>query len=268
MTEKKKLIVLIPHFNNPEGLRDSIFSIDESFDVDVMVVDDGSKIMPNEKEISNGYKYGKVFFEYLSENKGVGHALNHGLKKIQQMNYEWVGRLDAGDFNKKDKYAKQFTYLEKHPEIKLLGTWANMLDEKGNLKFILRHPEHHREIKNKMYINNRFVHPSVIFKVSVIDTVGYYPEKYAKAAQDYAYFFQIMKHFQVGNLPEPLIDYVLDENSISTKKRKLQVKNRIKIILDNFNFGFHSFYGVLRNICLLFLSRQSTTRLKQVLKKK
>ena len=209
-----------------------------------------------------------MFFEYLPQNKGIGYALNHGLKKIQEMGYNWIGRLDAGDLNKKDKYTKQFDYLKKNPDVKLLGTWANMVDEKGNLEFVLRHPETHEEIKKKMYINNRFVHPTVIFSSEIFNKVGFYPEKYAKAAQDYAYFFQVMKHFQVANLPEPLLDYVLDENSISNKKRKLQVKHRINIIWDNFYFGLYPIMGLIRNPFLLILSRDSITFFKKFLYKK
>ncbi len=263
MAEKKRLIVLIPHFNNPDGLMHTIMSIEEPFDVDVMVVDDGSNVKPNEPGLKKNYKNGTLHFEYLTENKGIGHALNHGLRKIQEMDYKWVGRLDSGDLNKKDKYKKQFDYLKKHPNIKLLGTWANMVDEKGNLLFVLKHPVSHDEIEKKMYINNRFIHPTVIFSTEIFDKVGFYPEKYAKAAQDYAYFFQVMKHFEVGNLPDALLNYSMDENSISTKKRKLQVKNRINIIWDNFYLGLYPIYGLIINPLLLILSRETTTKLKR-----
>lgn len=268
MENKKRLIVLIPHYNNPSALKDTLMSIQESFSVDILIVDDGSRSKPEEQDLHNSYKNGTLYFEYLPENKGIGFALNHGLKKIREWGYPWVGRLDVGDLNKKDKYKKQFDYLDKHPEIKLLGTWANMVDEKGNLEFVLKHPESHDEIKKKMYINNRFVHPTVIFNSEIFNTVGFYPEKYAKAAQDYAYFFQVMKHFQVGNLPEALLDYVLDENSISNKKRKLQVKNRINIIWDNFYFGLYPIMGLIRNPFLLILSRDTITFFKKFLYKK
>jgi hypothetical protein len=67
-------------------------------------------------------------------------------------------------------------------------------------------------------------------------------------------------------MPEVLLDYIIDGNSISTKKRKLQVANRIKIIIDNFRFGFYPVYGLIRSCILYFFSRSSTTSIKKKLK--
>ena len=64
-------------------------------------------------------------------------------------------------------------------------------------------------------------------------------------------------------MPEVLLDYIIEEGSISTKKRKLQVKNRIKIIVDNFKLGIYPIYGLLRNIVLYFFSRGSTNMIKK-----
>ena len=47
----KKIIVLIPHYNNLIELIESISSIDEEIKVDVHIVDDGSAITPNLREL-------------------------------------------------------------------------------------------------------------------------------------------------------------------------------------------------------------------------
>ena len=114
-----------------------------------------------------------------------------------------------------------------------------------------------------MFLNSMFVNPTVVFCSSILDVVTEYPEKYRHAAQDYAFFFKVIKHFKCANLPEVLLDYISDENSISTKKRKLQVKNRIKIIMENFNLGIYPIYGLLRSIILYFFSRSSTSFVKR-----
>ena len=41
-----KLIVLIPHYNSPTDLVKTIASISESFPLDVLIIDDGSKEKP------------------------------------------------------------------------------------------------------------------------------------------------------------------------------------------------------------------------------
>ena len=65
-------------------------------------------------------------------------------------------------------------------------------------------------------------------------------------------------------MPEFLLDYIIDSDSISTKKRKLQVTNRIKIIIDNFRFGFYTVNGIIRNFFLNFISSRSKTSIKKI----
>lgn len=262
-----KLIILIAHYNNLIGLEKSLLSINEPFKVDVMVVDDGSESKPDLEKLKALYKNGDIFIEYLPENKGVGIAANHGLMKIQELNYDLIGRLDCSDLNKPNKYHKQIEYLKKNPEVKLLGTWADVVDEKGNLLYVLQHPTTYEEIKKKMYINSVFINPTVIFYTDILNKVGNYPDKYRRAAQDYAFFFKVMKNYEVRNFPESLLYYVIEENSISTQKRMLQVKHRIQIIKDNFYFGIYPIYGILRANILLYVSRDLTTQFRKLFSK-
>lgn len=258
-----RVIILIPHYNNYEELVKSILSIDEEIKIDVLVVDDGSEIPPNKENLSEAYgNRGSIFLELLEKNQGIEQALNHGLKIIEKQAYEYVGRLDCGDLNYKNKYTKQLDYLDGNPTVYLLGTWAKMVDEQGNFLYNMKHPIFHKNIEKRMFLNNMFVHPTVVFRKEVIEKIGYYPTNY-KSAEDFAYFFNIVEQLKVENYPEILLDYVIDANSISALKRKRQVKNRIKITLEHFRFGFYPIYGLLRNLVLLFVSRDASTKLKK-----
>lgn len=256
-----ELIVLIPHFNNPEGLIKSILSIQESIKVDLLVIDDGSKNKPNIDEIKKLYNYGNVIIEMLPENKGIEFALNHGLAIIEKLNYPFIARLDCGDLNKENKYTKQYNYLQQNPDVYLLGSWADMVDENGNYLYTLRHPVTYNKIKKQMFLNSMYVHPSVVFRTEVLNTVGKYPCNYP-AAEDYAFFFKIIKNYKSENYPEALLIYEINSKSISLSKRKLQVKNRLKIIKDNFYFGFYPLYGLIRNSIIYFMSPKTLTFFK------
>lgn len=264
----KQLIVLVCHYNNLEGLEKTLASIKENFKVDVLVVDDGSEKKPTVERLRSIYKLGDVFLECLPKNQGVGIATNHGLSKILKMGYLFTGRLDCGDLNHPDKYLHQIDYLKKNPNVKLLGTWVNMVSTKGDILFVLKHPTKHSEIKKKIYLNSMFVNSSVIFYVEILNKIGLFPEKYHRNSEDYAFFFKVLKKYEVENLPKVLLDYVVDPKSLSTIRRKEQVKNRIRIIIDNFKPGFFPIYGLLRNVILLFISRDTTTFLKKFLTKK
>ena len=257
------IAVLIPHYNALDRLIRSIRSIDEIIEVDLVIVDDGSDVQLK-KEDFNFYQSGNVEVINLFENQGIEHALNTGLKAIQQRDYTYIARLDCGDTCIKDRFAKQLDFLNKNQEVELIGTWVNIVDENGKLLYELKHPIEHENISKKMFLNTMFVHPSVCFRANLVEKIGYYPLKYP-AAEDYAFFFNIVSKYRTANLPDILLNYELNQQSISTKKRKVQVKSRIKVIKKHFYFGIYPLYGLLRNLILLMVSRKLTTNLKIII---
>lgn len=260
----KKLIITIPHYNNPDGLINTVSSINESIKIDIIITDDGSEKKFDEKQIRLKYNNkGHIHFIYLNKNYGVGIAANKCLEYVKSKNYKYTARLDAGDICYRNKFSKQIEFLEKNKKVALVGTWARALDKEGNLLFYIKHPTNHNNIKRNMYLNSMFVNPTVVFKTTILQYVSEYPTKYKDAAQDYAFFFKVIKLFECANIPEVMLDYIIDKNSISTKNRKLQVRNRIKIIAENFKFGIYPIYGLLRSLVLYFFSRSSTTIIKK-----
>ncbi|GAA0714358.1 glycosyltransferase [Aquimarina litoralis] len=263
-----KIVVLIPYYENRLGLIDAINSIQESFPVDLMIVDDGSIKEP--LQVDEAYKIygdrGTIIYDVLPKNRGIENALNMGLQNILERDYKYIGRLDCGDRFHKGKLEKQITYLEANKEVKLLGTWANIIDDKENFIYIEKHPVYYNEIKKKIYLNTTFIHPSVVFESAILSQIGLYPVSYP-AAEDYAFFMSIVKKYKSENYPEVLMDYVVDPNSISSLKRKRQVKSRIKVILENYYLGWYPSYGLIRNILLLLISRTASNRIKSIIRK-
>lgn len=258
-----KLIILIPHYNNLDQLYRSVASIQENITMDLLVVDDGSNTKPDLAELKSIFKNGEVYLELLVQNQGIEKVLNHGLRFVQQKNYTYIGRLDAGDYCLPNRFEKQLSYLENNPEVKLLGTWVEVVDENLKHLYDLKHPVSYELIQKEMYLNTVFVHPSVVFRTMLIDEVGFYPENF-KSAEDYGYFFEIIKKFKAENYPEILLQYVIEPNSISSTRRKQQVASRIRIILHHFKFGLYPIYGLVRSCILYFISRESITVFKKM----
>jgi len=260
---KAEIIVLIAHYNDNERLQRAIASIDEPFPVDVMVVDDGSKIRPNVGELQSKLKSGTVFLEKLPQNVGLYAALNHGLNIIESMSYSYVARLDSDDRNKPNRLAKQKEFLEKHPEISFIGSWIDCVDVNNNFLYQVKYPIHHDVIKRKVYVNSMFAHPTFFYKASILKEIKY-PK--LEHAEDYGFVFEVLKKHKVANIPEALLYYSISENAISSKYRKEQVEYRIRVIKSNFYWGFYPIYGILRNYPLLFISRETMEKIKKLLR--
>ena len=260
-----EIAVLIPHYNDIDALIKSIKSIDEVIEVDVFVIDDGSTVKP-QKINFEFYTYGKLFFYGYNTNKGIEHALNFGLKKIEDQGYKFIARLDCADTCVKNRFTKQVSFLKKNKNLSLIGTWVRLVDEKGELIYTLEFPLKHDKIKKNSYLNAMFIHPTICFKSSILKNIGYYPTDYP-AAEDYAFFFKVMEKYETANYPDYLVNVEVNSYGISSVKRRMQVKSRINVIIDNFYFGLYPLYGLIRNILLLFASRNLTTYLKKLLHK-
>lgn len=252
------------HYNNPNGLLASLASIKEDFPIDIVIIDDGSAHKFDEKQVRKTYTNGALHFIYHETNQGVGEAANKGLVLAETNQYEYIGRFDCGDICYIGKYKRQLEYLDKNKEVKLLSTWARVVDMEGNFLYNFEFPVTYEEIKKKIYINSMFLNPSAVFRTEVLKTVGHYDYRFRQASQDYAFFFKIVEHFKCENLPEVWLDYVIDPNSISSSKRRVQIKNRLKIITEHFYFGYYPIVGLVRGTISYLFPRKTLTKIKEL----
>ncbi len=260
-----KTLLLIPHYNNQEGLKKSIRSICAKEKIDILVVDDGSSNSLDEVLIIKGFKaQGSIFFQYLGKNKGIEHALNFGLEIACNKKYKFLARLDCGDTIIGSRFEIQEQFLEKN-DIALVGSNVNFVNEKGEVLYKVSLPTTDTDIRKKMYLNAMHIHPSIMFKIDIIKKIGGYPTNY-RAAEDYAFFFKVLKEYKVANLNEFLVNCEYSTQGISSIFRKEQVKSRMKIILDNFYFGWYPIYGLIRSLVLYITPNDIIIFLKRILK--
>lgn len=263
--KKNETIILIPHYNDEVGLKKSLLSINEDEEVDVIVVDDGSKKIFNIEEIKKSFHAkGQVIFLFLEVNKGIEKALNEGIKKILTLNYNYIARLDTGDLCVGKRFKKQTDFLKNNMDYKLVGSHVRAIDINGSFIYNLKVPITDFEIRKKIYITSSvFVHPAIMFRSDMLSITGFYPINY-KAAEDFAFYFNVIKHFKVGNIDEILLEKEYNPNSISVKKRKMQAWNRLRILWDNFHFGFYPIFGLVRNFMLYIIPINILTLIKKI----
>ena len=263
-----KTAVLIPHYNNPEGLAASLASIGQEEHVDVLMVDDGSRVNPiNEELMRRSFKAnGQLMYIYMPQNRGIEYALNTGLEYLHKKGYSYIARLDCGDLCLNNRFAVQQQFLEANPSVKLVGSNVAAVDLQGGHLYNLVVPETYEQLKRKMYLNCQVIHPSAMLNAEVLNTVGYYPDNY-KYAEDYAYFFKIMKKYEIANIQQNLVQIEINPSGISATRRKKQVQSRLRIMADNFYFGFYPVYGILRSLLLYVMPTGLILALKKKLSK-
>lgn len=177
----------------------------------------------------------KAAVVYLPQevNRGLGEALRIGSEACTG---DYIFRMDSDDISAVDRFKKQINYVEKHPEIDVLGTdiaeFQNFPKEE-NLR--VRHcPEKHEDIVKMGKRRNPMNHVSVcIKKESLVKCGGY---KTLLLLEDYYLWLRMIDMgCKLANINESLV-YVRVGNGFDSKRGS---KTRIDgwKVLQNYMLG-------------------------------
>lgn len=250
-------VLLIPCYNNQNGLLTSLKSISyppEKFEV--LIIDDGSTVPVNEKELQDQLKGVVIRVHRLEKNKGIVHALNTGLNLLRsRKDVNYVARLDAGDTCHEQRFLKQVEFLNVHADVALLATWARFQSTTSTAGYDYITETTQAEILKEMHYKCSFIHPSVMFRKAVLDTIGVYPENYPHA-EDYAFFWKIIKSYQGAVLAEKLVQISYSDKNVSAENYKKQLRSRKKVVKKFGTSSLHQLIGIgMLNLKLLLPKR-------------
>ena len=137
-----KVTVLMAVYNGERYLRDAVESIlCQTFrDFQFLIINDGST--DNTRDLILSYDDARIVLVDSEHNVGQTRSLNRGLELAAG---ELIARQDADDISEPDRLAKQVAFLERHPEVALLGTWYKEIDVQGTVIGKRKLPcDHHR----------------------------------------------------------------------------------------------------------------------------
>lgn len=186
------------------------------------------KLLGNQKKITI------VWFE---ENRGLACVLNDLLDICFKEGYEYIARMDADDISMTDRFEKQTAYMEKHPEIDVVGGAIREIDENGNSRNkTIIYPEGPEECRGFFSKRNPHAHPAVMFRKSFFDKLNgkkYRPE-YRQNQDTMLWYDGMMAGTQHANIPDVVLKFRMT-NAMFKKRRngwafaKKQFKDRLMI---------------------------------------
>jgi glycosyltransferase involved in cell wall biosynthesis len=187
-------------------------------DLELIIIDDGSA--DDSPHIIDAHsRRDSRIVAIRQERLGLVTALNRGLAESRG---QLIARLDADDIAKPQRLERQSQYLEKHPEIGLLGTWAEKIDERGSVRGILTPPTQAKELAALLTRTNPFLHSSIMMRKTVLQTVGFYRVVF-EGAEDYDLWMRMSEVSDTANMPEYLLQYRLHPTSVSHSARVRQL---------------------------------------------
>ena len=217
---KPEISVVMPVRDGARWLRAAITSVqDQTFaNLELIVIDDGSED-DSLQIIEESSRHDSRIRVIRQERLGLVSALNRGLAESRG---DLIARLDADDRAHPDRLQHQRQYLGSHPEIGLLGTWAEKIDEQGSPKGLLKPPTQPEVLARLLARANPFIHSSIMARKTVMQNAGLYRMSF-EGAEDYDLWMRISEIAQIAILPEYLLQYRLHPHSVTHNARVRQL---------------------------------------------
>jgi len=198
-----KVTVLMTVYNGMPYLPAAIESVlNQSFkDFEFLIINDCAT--DTSRDVILSYNDPRIRLIDNDENIKQTRSLNKGLGLAKG---EIISRLDADDIAHSRCLEVQVAYLERHPEVAVVGANHRFIDEKGRVTGKCSRPEGDLALRWLQF----FVCPigcgTVAFRKSIIwDKLGGFDES-IKIPQDWELWSRVLPEHKVGNIPKFLVD--------------------------------------------------------------
>lgn len=191
----------------------------------------------------------------LDVNKGLGEALNYGLKACQ---YEYIARFDTDDINKSDRFEKQLKKIANESADLVSSAIEEFSQTAGDLKR-MRTASQTSSIKAQLAKRNVINHMTVLFKKSAVLQAGSY--QHLHFMEDYYLWLRMQANdakFIV--MPEVLVDARIGNGMEERRAGLGYVKSELELAKRKYQLGYTSKVGGTLLFCL-----RATTRVLPVL---
>jgi len=228
------VLLSVYHKENPEYLDKAILSlINQTITAtEIVIVKDGP-LGPNLNKIIQSYleSYPTLFKVInLTENKGLGDALNEGLKNCT---YEWIARMDSDDICVPDRFELQTTFLSEHPDVVVSGGYIEEFNTvPGDLNRVKKVPLSFEDVKRFSKNRNPINHPSVMFRKSIIIELGSY-EKMLFFEDYYLWLKVLHKNHKIVNLNKILLYFRIGNNMIGRRHGYTYAIHELNFVINS-----------------------------------
>ena len=193
-------------------------------------------------------------FLYVHPDKRLGLAasLNMGIQMAKGI---FIARFDSDDICRVDRLSQQIEFLKINPEIAVLGSSIEIIDESG--KFVSRrtYPLNHAEIEKKFVFSSALAHPTVIFRKKILGEGHLAYDPSFIFSEDLDLWLRLLnKGVKFANLSDALVQY----RQHHTSRHKNHWKFNIKARLNNISrpYAIRKLMGILGIAAWSYLPRE------------
>lgn len=215
-------VVMAVYNTNEEYLRESIESIlGQTYkNFEFLIVDDGSNSVT--KNILKEYTDKRIRILENFTNIGLTKSLNRALREARG---KYIARMDADDVSYVERLEKQMQYMERHPEVGVLGCWTS-----NNIDREINHwhgavPSEWRRVA-MLFANCGVCHPSAFIRRSVMNKNQLLYDERIEKSQDYELWIRLLNCSEMAVYPQTLLMYRIHDEQITVGNQSSQGRYR------------------------------------------
>jgi glycosyltransferase involved in cell wall biosynthesis len=242
MNEQYLVSVILPVYNAEKYISEAIWSIlnQTHKNFELIIIDDGST--DRSLEIIETIIDPRIIL-ITRENRGLIKTLNQAISLAKG---DFIARMDADDISHPRRLELQLNFLLQHPDVGVIGSYVECVDENGVLLCIRKPPRLNYFLKGMCLFGVPFSHPSIMVNYKLIGEEYYYDEKYVHA-EDFELWVRLSKNFKFGLVAECLLKYRILNSSVSSLYKEGQddmhkrivyfyfIRNKQKLSFEDFS---------------------------------
>lgn len=220
-----RVTVLLPVHNGEAYLREAIESVlNQTFsDFEFLIINDGSTDRTGVIILS--FTDPRIRCLNNPECLGLVKTLNRGLSEARG---EYVARMDADDICMPERLALQVDYLDRHPEVGILGGQTIDFNDRRR-KHYFRYTDHD-DIGASLLFSTTLCHPTVMLRTSMIRPYHLWYDESALHCEDRELWIRSCRLVKVANLDAVVLYYREHDQSVNSLYREVQREHGEKLV--------------------------------------
>lgn len=231
--------VIMPVYNTKEAyLRSAIESVlKQSFqDYEFLILNDSPEDKTLQRVISS-YSDDRIKYAENNEHLGIPGSYN---KLVEMSSGKYIAIMNHDDIMKPNRLSIQYNYMEKHPEVGIIGCGYKKFGEINRFRAI-HNPSSHNEICSYLLFKSSIHHPTMMMRQSILlEHKIKYNENFI-SLNDRQLCYDFSKYSKLANLSDVLYKYRFHSDMTSKKQ---------KVIIRRERAMFHKLWFAYNNIDL------------------
>ena len=213
----------------------------------IVLVEDGP-LTPELYEVIDEFQkeVGNVLTLVKNEtNQGLAKALNKGIGFIRT---DLIARMDSDDISDKRRFVYEIEYMDKHPDVMILGGSIQEMDENKNFLSQRHYPKMYEEVRKYIWRGSPVALPTTVMRKCIFQSLSY-NEKVGQNEDLALWFNALEKGIKIENIEEVVYYFRMSSGCYKRRSKKKAWKEFeifIKGLWNLYGFSFKYIYPCAR----------------------